>query len=118
MTGSVKHGDDDTSDHRVMTSSLTVILGQWYDAHPAVRRLWALEHSGAIHVVITLEPTSDGDDAMPAWLAHSRRWASDLQSLTHREVQLRPIYSAAPEDVPAADDGTIVAEFSWRDAWS
>jgi hypothetical protein len=101
-----------------MTSSLAAILAKWYDAHPAVRRLWALEHSGAIHVVITLEPTSDGDDAMPAWLAHSRGWASDLRLLTNREVQLRPINSAAPEDVLVSGDGTIVAEFSWRDAWS
>jgi hypothetical protein len=101
-----------------MTASLTVVLGKWYDQHPAVRRLWALEHAGAIHVVITLEPTSDGDDAMPAWLAHSRKWAGDLRSLTNREVQLRPLYSAAPEDVPVSGDDTIVAEFSWRDAWT
>jgi hypothetical protein len=93
------------------------VLGKWYDQHPAIRRLWALEHGGEIHIVVTLEPTSDGDDAMPAWLAHSRNWAGDLRSLTNREVQLRPLYSAAPEDVPVGGDDTIVAEFSWRDAW-
>lgn len=82
-----------TREHRAMTSpgarwvvsELTAALGKWHDAHPAVHRMWALEHSGAIHVVITLEPTPDGDDAMPAWLD---------------------------------GDGTIVAEFSWRDGWN
>lgn len=101
-----------------MTSSLAAALSKWYDAHPAVRRLWALEHSGAIHVVIALEPTSDGDDAMPAWLAHSRKWATDLRLLTSREVQLQTIYATAPEDNPVHAEAEIVAEFGWRDAWT
>ena len=97
---------------------MTAALGKWYDAHAAVRRLWALEHFGAIHVVIVLEPTSDGDDALPAWLANSRKWASDLRLLTSRDVQLTPIFSTAAEDSPVEAGVALIAEFGWRDAWT
>jgi hypothetical protein len=39
-------------------------LSQWYASHAIVRRLWAMESGEAIRIVVTLEPTLDGDDAL------------------------------------------------------
>ena len=103
---------------RRVVTELTAALGKWYDAHAAVRRLWASEQSGAVRVVVALEPTSDGDDALPAWLANSREWTGDLRSLTNRDVELQAIFLTAAEESPFDADAVLIAEFSWRDAWS
>ena len=44
-------------------------LTQWYAAHSAFRRLWAIQESQRMRVIVMLEPTNDGDDIYPAWLA-------------------------------------------------
>ena len=63
-------------------------LSKWYASHSIVRRLWAMESGEAIRVVVTLEPTLDGDDTQPAWLANSWTWAQELRLRLQRIVHL------------------------------
>lgn len=89
---------------------------QWYAANESVRRLWAVEDRDSLIVVfIALEPTSDGDDALPVWLAKSSQWANELAELTRREVQLQLLGANDFEERVSA--ATTVAALSWRDPW-
>ena len=90
-------------------------LTQWYAANDSIRHLWAVEERDSLIVVfITLEPTSDGDDALPVWFARGHDWASELSDLARREVHLRLLSSSDFERPPV---NTTIAELSWRDPW-
>lgn len=98
--------------------NIPTTLASWYAAHASIRRLWAVEDEDALlSVFVTLEPTSDGDDPLPVWLAKSDDWASDLSALTHREVQLNLIVSGTSERSYVDTDAAMIAELSWRDSW-
>jgi hypothetical protein len=94
------------------------VLAKWYAAHSAVRRLWALRESQGVRVVVTLEPTRDGDDIYPAWLANGRDWARELQLGLGEPVQLEVMHGSSPAEWAAGADGVLVAELSWRDPGS
>ena len=91
---------------------IATALARWYAVQSSVRRLWAIEDPEALVVLVALEPTSDGDDTLPVWLARSDGWASDLKQLTRREVQLKLVSSAPLQETDAA----FIAEVNWRDA--
>jgi hypothetical protein len=55
-------------------------------ARGAVRRLWAFKASQGMRIIVTLEPTHDGDDICPAWLANGYEWARKLQLRMARAV--------------------------------
>jgi hypothetical protein len=96
---------------------LPTALAKWYAVHSSIRRLWAIEDRDALIVFVSLEPTSDGDDALPVWLARNEDWASDLASLTRREVQVRLIASGVFDRSYVGTDAITIAELSWRDSW-
>src|SRR5687767_2412709 len=96
---------------------LPATLARWYAAHSSIRRLWAVEDREALIVFVTLEPTSDGADAFPVWLANSNDWADDLRVRTHREVQLQLIVSDMFEATDVNSGRAVIAELSWRDSW-
>lgn len=103
---------NDSSDATVISTRLAA----WYDAQPSIRRLWAIEEE-ALTVYVSLEPTADGGDALPLWLAMSGEWRNDLQAIMSRTVQLRLVSSS---DLPPLDvngDALIVAEADWRGTW-
>ena len=91
-------------------------LAMWYAAHRAVRRVWAFSEGQTLRVVVMLEPTRDGDDISPIWLANSSIWAHDLQTRLNTPVQLE-----ATDEPLIADssidgvDSLVVADLSWRD---
>jgi hypothetical protein len=93
----------------------TVVLAEWYAAHPSVRRLWAIGESQRMRIVVTLEPTPDSDDLYPSWLANGRQWAHELQSrmevAVHMEVVYEPVFSGLAPGI----EGVLVAEIHWRD---
>jgi len=93
--------------------SLPATLERWYADHAAIRRLWAVEDSSALLVYVTLEPSSDGDDSLPVWLANQQDWTDDLRQVTNREVQLELIASGGPDE-PYEE---TIAELSWRAVW-
>jgi hypothetical protein len=99
-------------------TDISATLAKWYSAHSSIRRLWAVEEQNELVVFVTLEPTSDGDDAFPIWLAKSHDWAGDLRTRTSREVQLKLIVSGEFEASYVDTDATMIAELSWRDSWN
>ena len=90
------------------------VLAEWYASHSVVRGLWAMEESGAIRIIVTLEPTLDGDDTAPAWLANSSSWAHDLELRTHRSVRLQMINDHS-HIASVRDLNALIAAISWRD---
>lgn len=98
-------------------SELPTALAKWYAAHASIRRLWAIEDSVALIVFVTLEPTSDGDDTLPVWMAKHRDWASDLRVFTDRDVHLKLFASGILAAPSVTADAVVIAELSWRDSW-
>ena len=96
-------------------TAAAAVLVKWYASHSVVRHLWAIEEIKVTRIVVTLEPTLDGDDAQPAWLANSWTWAQELQLRLHRIVHLEMI--SEPSDIESSFDreSALITELSWRD---
>jgi hypothetical protein len=97
-------------------SAALVVLSKWYAARSAVRRLWAIKESQRMRVIVTLEPTHDGDDIYPAWLANGHEWAHELQSRLDVPVQLEVTDEPFLAEPAAGVDGVLVAALFWRDS--
>src|SRR5262245_65069093 len=93
-------------------------LADWYDAHPNIRRLWAIKDAQVLNVIITLEPTVDNSDTSPPWLACGRRWTTEIQSLTRSTVSLELLEEPMTDEFDIEYEGEIVAALSWRDPTS
>ena len=91
-------------------------LTQWYATHSAFRRLWAIKEPQRMRVVVMLEPTHDGDDIYPAWLANGEEWARDLQGRIAEPVQREVVDEPFAAEFVAGIDGFLVAELFWRDS--
>jgi hypothetical protein len=92
------------------------VLEEWYAAHSAVRRLWAISESEGVRVIVSLEPTRDGDDIYPAWLANGRQWTQELQLRLGGSVRLEVTEQPYLAESPSGVDGVLVAELFWRDS--
>ena len=68
-----------------------------------------------MRVIVTLEPTHDGDDIYPAWVANGHEWAYELQLRIDGPVQLEVMHEPFLPDFAAGVDGVLVAELFWRD---
>ena len=90
---------------------LSDVLARWYATHASVRRLQAIEEHAELVVVLTLEPTSDGDDTLPVWFARSSEWRADLRAITQRDVRLQ---LSAVDDSPVRSSTECVVELDWR----
>lgn len=69
-----------------------------------------------MRVIVTLEPTHDGDDTYPAWLANGNEWAHELQLHMDGPVQLEVMDEPFLAEFPSGVDGVLVAELFWRDS--
>ena len=69
-----------------------------------------------MRVIVNLEPTRDGDDISPVWLANGHEWTHELQSRLGGPVQLEVMDQPLLTGFAAGVDGVLVAELSWRDA--
>lgn len=85
-------------------------LAAWYDSNPALRHLWAIKYAQGLRVIIRLEPTLDGDDTLPGWIANSRARAHELQLRTHESVQLEAIDEVDSAENPAVTPGQTFYE--------
>lgn len=103
-----------TRDARITPTDVTAALSRWYAANSSIRRLLAVDDASAITIFVALEPSPDGDDALPLWLANARAWGSDLTALIAREVRLELLEGAA---LPMTAPGECLAHLDWRDAW-
>ena len=98
-------------------AELSDTLSRWYAAHAAIRHLWALDGPDQLTVLVTLQPTADGDDTLPLWLAKSDEWTHDLRTRTRRAVQLRLLIADVLDDSIVELNSAVIAELSWRDCW-
>jgi hypothetical protein len=97
-------------------TAISTRLAKWYDAQSSIRRLWAVQEEALI-VYLSLEPTADGGDTLPVWLAMSGGWRNDLESIMSREVQLRLVASGELAPSHNNDNAVVIAEVDWRDSW-
>jgi len=93
-------------------------LADWYDAHPAIRRLWAIRNAQALSVIVTLEPMVDNDDTYPAWFACNQGWAREIRSITGSRVTLELFDEPQVDEFEIDLEGELVAAISWRDPTS
>lgn len=106
-----------TIDAQRPASDVTTALEDWYCDHSSIRHLWAIDSPLALLIFVKLEPTADGDDPLPVWLAHQHTWRSDLKSRTNRDVQLELIVSDIFTTSEVDSSSAMIAELSWRDPW-
>lgn len=69
-----------------------------------------------MRVIVTLEPTHDGDDIYPAWLANGHEWANELQLRMDVPVQLEVMDEPFLAEPAAGVDRVLVAALFWRDS--
>jgi hypothetical protein len=113
-------------DTAASTSHITVELCKWYAKKPRIRQLWAIREDiphramqqDKVLVVLLLEPSGDGDDAGPTWLAHGRTWHQELRLHLACEVDLRRIDGPLPDEFDIDADGRLIARLCWRDPTS
>lgn len=130
MPESIKPSALLTSNNRVMNAvvdaalrtegevaELTAMLAQWYADHAAIRRLWAIEGTTALEVLVALEPNFDANDMLPVWRANRRFWTRELCLLAGREVQLRLVVLDDFGEFYVNPDAVTIAELSWRVSW-
>src|SRR5688500_18684093 len=98
---------------RVITAE-SLALASWYDAHPAIRRLWGIRDAQRLRVIVSIEPTHDDSDVYPAWIGNSMNWARELRSSTGASVQLELIDES--DGIEVDEDSTVVADLFWRDS--
>lgn len=107
--------DDIASTAEFEPAKIAAVLERWYTDHSSIRRLLAIADPTALKVLVKLEPTPDGDETLPIWLANRCAWVDELRLRVRWEVQLQLIGSGIVEDHIDADALTI-AEVSWRDS--
>jgi len=96
-------------------------LCSWYAARPAVRRLWVIRPEApaggsALRVILMLEPSPDGDDPSPRWMADGARWATELSEQLAIQVLLERIDGPVPEEFEIDGEGVLLAALGWRDS--
>jgi hypothetical protein len=99
-------------------AEIAAALAKWYADHAPIRRLWALEGSSGLEVLVALEPTSDGDDTLPIWFSNRRHWTNDLRQLLQRDVQLRMVVLDDFGEFDVDPDAVMITQLSWRVSWS
>ena len=95
-------------------------LARWYEEQAGVRRLWAIRPTDdtALRVIVMLEPSLDGDEISPAWMAHGSRWARELREQLNAAVQLERIDGPLPDEFEIDGDGVVLSALCWRDSTS
>jgi hypothetical protein len=104
-----------TAEPRVV--DIATVLAKWYAEHASIRRLRAVADSVALRVLVSIEPTSDGDDTLPVWLAKNRDWAHELQQRLQRVVQLQLVVLGTSGESQFDAAAITIAEVGWRDSW-
>ena len=107
--------DPSVTERRNSTAE-SLALAAWYDSQPLVRRLWGIKDAERLRVIVAVEPTHDGDDIYPVWLANSQAWADELHLYTGSSVHLELLDESPFDGIEFDAESVIVADFFWRDA--
>lgn len=106
-------------DMRAHASAASQVLADWYARHPVVLRLWAIRPYSvghAMRVILMLEPSIDGNEISPAWMAKGAAWARDLQHRLDGAVQLERLDGPLTEEFEIEGEGVLHASLCWRDS--
>lgn len=98
-------------------SDIATALAKWYGARASIRRMWAIDRSAALEVLVALEPTPDGGETLPIWLANKRHWTYELQQLAQRDVQLKLVALDDFGEFYPDPEAALIAELHWRVSW-
>lgn len=114
---------DPSLDARHPSVFASATLRTWYDGNPEIRRLWAIKPDGtadesALRVIVMLEPSADGNETSPTWMAHGASWARELRERLAGEVELERIDGPLPEEFEIDGDGVVLSTLYWRDSTS
>jgi len=93
-------------------SRLPELLTAWYARRPEVRRLWAVLEREELVVLLALEPTVDGNDSSPVWLARFPDWRDDLVRLARAEVRLSLVDGTYP--LRRRPGSILLIQLDWR----
>jgi len=110
-------------DARQQGALASSVLSAWYDATPAILRLWAIQPAGeddgaGLRVVVMLAPSIDGDETDLLWMAQGPGWAQELRRQLAGAVQLECIDGPLPEEFEIDGDGVVLSTLHWRDVTS
>ncbi|KIQ35452.1 hypothetical protein RT97_05315 [Variovorax paradoxus] len=85
-----------------------------------MRRLWAIRPADdtALRVIVMLEPSLDGDEISPVWMAHGSRWSRELRERLDAAVQLERIDGPLPDEFEIDGEGAVLSALCWRDSTS
>lgn len=75
-----------------------------------------MNQSVNLRVILMLEPTNDGDETSPAWMANGRRWRDQLQERLACKVELERIDGPLPAEFEIDGNGLLVVALNWRDS--
>jgi hypothetical protein len=98
-----------------IAASASIALADCPAFHSKIRRLWAIENLRGIRVIVALEPTHDGNDTSPAWLANCHAWAIEMRLHLKRTIVLELIGDPSLEAIDIDGETVIVADLGWRD---
>jgi hypothetical protein len=112
---------DPSADTRHAHADASTMLKTWYDGNPAIRRLWAIQPDGqpdesALRVIVMLEPSPDGNETSPSWMAHGAAWERQLCEQLASEVELERIDGPLPDEFEIDGDGVLLSALYWRDS--
>lgn len=95
-------------------------LARWYGENAAVRRLWAIRPAddSALRVIVMLEPSLDGNEISPIWMARGSRWARELRERLGAAVQFERIDGPLSGEFDIDGDGVVLSALCWRDPTS
>jgi hypothetical protein len=114
-TEPTRHPAAPSADSEQTSSAISFAIDKWYASHSAVRRMWVIDEAQCFRIIVALEPTLDGDETRPIWLANSRTWIHELQLLVNRIVKLELIDDSASMELAADVESLLVADILWRD---
>jgi hypothetical protein len=101
-----------------------VALRGWYASHPVVRRLWVIEkatngeQANTTRVIVAIEPTLDGDETSPTWIANGHAWARELDACMGHRITLEMLERPLQDEMEIDGEGRLVAVQSWRESYT
>jgi predicted nucleotidyltransferase len=96
-------------------------IAAWAGKHEKVRRVWVIgsRASGTarpgsdLDIAVELEPTPDGDETLPDWVANAEAWRDELQQHVAPKVDLQwvdPIAGSGATRGEAAEGKVLAYE--------
>jgi len=100
----------------VLTSEYAA-LSEWYSAQHAVRCLWAIKPvtGHRPRILLAIDPTPDGDETLPRWIAKQHAWSRELRVCMGNDVDLELVDAPASDSFDTVGSGTLLAAFCWRE---